>query len=71
MSRAGNGRNIPARSRAVGPLGGLLTGALLGRFLAQPARHPEAWTRRAGQAALAITFAGGTLAIYLMIFARV
>ncbi|HEU0076907.1 MAG TPA: rhomboid family intramembrane serine protease, partial [Longimicrobiaceae bacterium] len=49
--------------------GGLLTGALLGLFLAEPRRDPEPWTRRAGQAALAVTFAGGALAVWLMILA--
>lgn len=49
--------------------GGLLTGALLGLFLAEPRRDPEPWTRRAGQAALAVTFAGGALAIWLMVLA--
>ena len=52
-------------------LGGLLAGALLGRFLAEPARSPEPWTGRAGRIALAVTCAGGVLAICLMIFARV
>lgn len=50
-------------------LGGLLTGALLGRFLAEPPRLPEPWTERAGRIALAATFAGGALAIWRMVLA--
>ncbi len=50
-------------------LGGLLTGALLGRFLTAPSPPPEAWTERAGRIALALTLAGGALAIERIIAA--
>lgn len=49
-------------------LGGLLTGALLGHFLTRPG-HPEAWTEKAGRVALAATFAGGALAVGLILAA--
>ncbi|HEX8276713.1 MAG TPA: rhomboid family intramembrane serine protease [Longimicrobiaceae bacterium] len=50
-------------------LGGLLTGVLVGLFLAEPRRDPEPWTRHAGRVALAVIFAGGALAIVLMLAA--
>lgn len=50
-------------------LGGLLTGVLLGLFLAEPPRDPEPWSRRAGRIALAVVFAGGALAIGLILAA--